>query len=193
MAHTRFLHIWLVGAGLFAVVVPITATAQVTSGNGATCGNGTTFTQCGILPANGGTYAYPLQVAVVATTPNTITAWKVYVDGKEVQPDNNSNDIDGTTGGTTGVFDTTLSAAGTGTHTIGVNTWADDGQSVLVYQVTATIVSSPLPTPASGSYFYPNLQDAAGDGMSTVSHVRASRPPGSWMRIACAVVNDVAP
>jgi hypothetical protein len=164
MSNHRLFGAMLAAASLLALSTALTAPAQVTSGNGATCGSGTTFTQCGILPVAGGTYAYPLQVSVIATTPNTITAWKVYVDGNEVQPDDNSNDIDGTTGGKTGVFDTTLSAAGTGTHTIGVNTWADDGQDVLVYQVKVTIVASPLPAPASGAYFYPNLQNAAGDG-----------------------------
>jgi hypothetical protein len=169
MVHRRLLLTWLAGASLFAISTAVTASAQsstITSGSGATCGSGATFTQCGILPVAGGTYAYPLQVSVIATTPNTITAWKVYVDGNEVQPDDNSNDINGTTGGTTGVFDTTLSAAGTGTHTIGVNTWADGGKSVLVYQVQVTIVASPLPSPAGGAYFYPNLQNAAGNNGS---------------------------
>jgi hypothetical protein len=163
MLNRRLLYAMLVSPGVFALATAMPTFGQtVSSGNGATCGSGSSFMQCGILPVAGGTYAYPVQVAVIATTPNTITAWKVYVDGTEVQPDDNGNDIDGTTGGTTGVFDTTISAAGTGTHTIGVNTWADNGQDVLVYQVQVTIVSSPMPTPGSGAMLYSNLQSESG-------------------------------
>ena len=154
-------------AGAYMLIVSATSPsvfAQVTSSTGGYCGNNSAFKQCGILPQNGATYSYPLTVSVVATSPNKIQAWAVYVDGNQVQPDHNSGDIDGSTGYTTGVFDTTLSAAGTGTHTIGVNTWDETG-AVKVYQVTVTIVSSPIPTPPSDAYSYVEMQTSAGAGV----------------------------
>jgi hypothetical protein len=101
---------------------------------------------------------------VVATSPNKIDAWAVYVDGNEVQPDKATSNVSSiiTVGGTTGVFDVTLTAAGTGNHTIGVNTWDGDGTGTpKVYQIAVTIEPSLVPAlPTSGVYPYLDVQEA---------------------------------
>jgi hypothetical protein len=192
MARKGFWCAIVAGAGLFFLSAAGSTFAQVSSSTGGYCGNDSSFMQCGILPQNGGTYAYPLTVSVVATSPNKILSWAVYVDGTQVQPDDNSGDIDGSTGNTTGVFDTTLSAAGTGTHTIGVNTW-DDTNAVKVYQVTVTIVASPLPTPPEDAYTYVKMQTPAGDGSWDVcdsSGCSGSSGTGSGTLVLNASVDD---
>jgi len=139
------------------------ASAQtVNSGNGTTCGDTTTFKQCGILPVQGGTYSYPLNISVIASSPDKITGWAIYVNGTQYTPDTTLTGS-GQVNTVTGVVNTTLSSlpAG-GPYTIGVNTWDAKGTPIVYEASNVYVRNMPAtwPTIPSNATVFPDLQKA---------------------------------
>ena len=141
-----------------------TSNATVTSGGGTTqCGDGSTFQVCLNLPAAGATYDGDVPLAVMATAPDTINGFHVYVDGKQWDPN-------GVTTAAPDAYTSTetwvglITGIAPGSHLIAVNVWpgAKEGYTPKSTAVTVNVVASPLPTPPASATVYSNLQSATG-------------------------------
>lgn len=143
-----------------------TTNATVTSGSGTTeCGSGAAFQVCVWQPVAGATYfGSNVPLAVMATAPDTINGFHVYVDGTQWDPTNVTTPVPNAYTPTESWLGTMTSVTPGAGQTIAVNVWPGAGENYVPKStpVTINVVASPFPTPGSNATVYNNLQAATG-------------------------------
>jgi hypothetical protein len=153
----------LTGSGSTTTSGGGTSSGTVTTGTGTTqCGDGTAFLQCVSLPVAGATYDGTVPLAVMATAPDTINGWHVYVDG--VLADSSVSTTAPNAYTATENWNGVISGISPGSHEIAVSTWpgAKESYAPTTAKVTVNVVASPLPTPSASAKVYSNVEAATG-------------------------------